>query len=105
MAYSSQSLFMQKELNQHIIDTVVANKIYVLRDKRGIALNASFSPDGLRFTTNKKGQNLFFKEGNYVERFIPQNKKNAFAQMAEITWLDKAYRLCVYNQVSVKIEA
>ena len=87
---------MKLNLNQHIINTIERNKMVVLRDKNGVALNASFSEEGLRWTTNKNGKKLFFKKGNYVEPFKPRISKDRFQTMAEMTWIEKAYRLSTY---------
>ncbi|MCB0370625.1 hypothetical protein [Mesotoga prima] len=100
---------------------------YVLRDKAtGIALNVSYTPEGLKWTMapNGSGKLIFFRKAHlirhynkttlqptkveiggdvrpsnkvYVEKFIPTNQPTNRAQKAEYTWTDKAYKMAVLN--------
>lgn len=84
--------------------------IFVLRRRRdNVALNVSYSEDGLKMTTNKVGKLLYYKKAFltsgkkvgdlspandvYVEKFEPRNHASAAAQIAEYTWVKKATHL------------
>lgn len=53
--------------NMYVLDNRIARfitdkKIYVLRDKKtGMALNASYTEDGLKWTTNNRGKLLYYE--------------------------------------------
>jgi len=106
-------------------------KMYVLRNaKTGQALNASYSEEGLKYTTSPNGKLMYFKDaklvrewdtdqngvpfivsvgfsGNLdpnpdviVEQFIPKNHSSARTQIAEYTAVSKAYRLLYHTERS-----
>lgn len=91
---------------------VYGKNLKVLRRKKdGMALNVSYTPEGLIWTSNKLGRALFYRrafvsqgrivgdlrasDDVYVERFKPVvtvGMPKDFAE-AERTWLAKALRL------------
>lgn len=109
-----------REINTEIVKYLSNNNLYVLRRKKdGVALNVSYTPEGLIWTCNKLGKALMFKntiiqygkfvgprngDGKlipdpsvYVEKFIPTNKPTESAQVAECTWVAKAMKLLSYS--------
>lgn len=92
-----------------LVERVTRSRLYVLRHKDGTALNVSYTEDGLKWTCNKRGKALYYKNAFiaggrivgdftpspdvYVEKFVPVNHSAYFKQMAESTWVDKAVRL------------
>lgn len=92
-----------------LVERVTKSNLYVLRHIDGTALNVSYTEDGLKWTCNRKGKALYFKNAFitkgklvgdttpatdvYVEKFVPVNHSAYFKQMAESTWVDKALRL------------
>lgn len=72
----------------------------VLRDRYGIALNVSYTIDGLRWTTDNRGRNLFQMKGTYTELFKPSIellKERSFKSKCEKRWVDKA-NVMLYEQ-------
>ena len=87
------------------------NLVVLRRKKDRMALNVSYSLEGLHWTCNKLGRALFFKrafvslrkiigdlapsEEVYVERFNPSTPVGASKEFvgAECTWAIKALRL------------
>lgn len=53
--------------NMYVLDNRISRfitdkKMYVLRDRKtGVALNASYSEDGLKWTTNNRGKLLYYE--------------------------------------------
>lgn len=95
-------------------------EVYVLRNSRThTALNSSYTPEGLYWTTNEDGKLLFFKNARiesvynsdytvtnlkivgdtrpsdkvYIEKFVPDNRPTKQGQIAEYTWVAKAQQL------------
>lgn len=93
--------------------------MYVLRDSRTkVALNSSYTPEGLYWTTNTYGKLVYFKNAKlqnvyrdnvltsvkivgdtrpsdkvYIEKFSPQNHHTTRGQISEYTWTAKAQQL------------
>ena len=113
-----------ERIEPRIANFVADQEFYVLRDSlTNKALNVSYTEDGLKWTTNATGKLIYFRNAkvqvnydkNYlpvstqfvgdtrpsnkvkVEKFIPTNHAFAKAQIAEYTWVDKAYRLAIQN--------
>lgn len=99
-----------KDIEPWVITFLGANNLKVLRRKKdGMALNVSYTEDGLKWTSNKVGRALYYKDGVikegkivssmeksnevYVEKFVPSNRKTAHAQSAECLWIHKAMKL------------
>lgn len=90
----------RKNNSENVLKRIHEKEFKVLRDKNGIALNVSYSDDGLKWTIDSKGKNLFYQKGNYVETFKPQYeilKENSFMSKCEKRWVDKANAL-LYEQ-------
>lgn len=110
-----------KPIDKSIKDFIVSRNIYVLRElKTGTALNASYTEEGLYWTTNGTGKLLCFRNARiervydknynvtnvrivgdtrfsnkvYIEKFVPTDKPSKRGQMAEYTWTNKAVWLC-----------
>jgi len=111
---------MRREIPQvepWMVQFIKDRDLVVLRDKRGKALNISFSEEGLRWTCNKYGRALYYEDaylkhiliddmwhpyisGNkekssrvVVEKFIPRNHTKLSYQIAEFMWCNKAIKL------------
>ena len=86
------------------------NRLKVLRRKKDhTALNISFTIEGLKWTTNKVGRSLYYKNAFlskgrfvgdltpsndvYVEDYFPQNRGDNRLQSAEMVWVNKAIAL------------
>lgn len=103
-----------KTIPAHVISYIAQHDLVVLRRKRdNVALNVSFTVQGLKWTCNKLGRALMFRrafvsQGRivpapntklelatdvYVEKFIPRNHETEEAQVAEYMWINKALRL------------
>lgn len=84
--------------------------MYVLRDKKTRKpLNIAMTVDGLKYTANKMGKalyfkNAFFRNGNIegdlapsdrvvIEKFQPNTERNYRYLKEELTWLKKANAL------------
>ena len=90
----------RQENSENVLKRIYEKEFKVLRDKNGIALNVSYSDDGLRWTLDSKGRNLFYRDGNYVETFKPEYailRQNSFMSKCEKRWVDKANAL-LYEQ-------
>lgn len=110
-----------KKIEQWIRQFVSERDLWVLRDKlTNKALNVSYSPEGLKYTTNKYGDLVYFNNAKlkkhnsklipvgdlgisskvYVEKFIPMDHKDFKLQIAEYLFADKGLRL-LYNNESI----
>ena len=97
-----------RQFDKDLQKLVARQRLLVLR-KRGsnVALNVSYTEDGLKWTCNKVGRLLYYKSGIikdgsiytkdtemssdvYVEPFVPRNFSNEEAQVIEYTWCKKA---------------
>jgi len=90
----------KQDNSENVLARIYEKNFRVLRDKDGIALNVSYSDDGLRWTVDSKGNNLYFKKGNYVEDFRPKQeilRQKSFMSKCEKRWVDKANAL-LYEQ-------
>lgn len=90
----------KQDNSENVLKRIYEKRFKVLRDPRGIALNVSYTDDGLKWTTDSKGKNLYFTEGNYVEDFKPDLKvirENSFRSKCEKRWVDKANSM-LYEQ-------
>jgi len=94
------------------IASYVRDRFWVLRRKKDNSpLNVSYTIDGLKWTSNKLGKALFFKDAYiskgkivgedlemsdevYVELFDPIEFHSIPLQRAELRFLDKALRMC-----------
>ena len=95
-----------REISPEIRQLIADKHMFVLRRKRdNVALNVSYSRDGLKWTSNKLGRCLMFKRAFvrngriepvgdygaqeatdvYTERFVPSNHDTESAQVAEYT--------------------
>ena len=84
----------------NVMQRIYEKEFKVLRNNDGIALNVSYTEDGLKWTFDSKGKNLYFTEGNYVETFKPSPKllkEKSFKSKCEKRWVDKANSL-LYEQ-------
>ena len=90
----------KQDNSENVLKRIYEKNFKVLRDKDGIALNVSYSEEGLKWTLDSKGNNLFFKKGNYVEDFKPKTeilRQHSFMSKCEKRWVDKANAL-MYEQ-------
>ncbi len=107
------------QIDENLARFISDNDMYVLRDVRtGQALNASFSIEGLYWSTDHSNRLLCFRNARlqpiykneiktnlrivgdtrlsekvYVEKFVPRNQTTLRGQLAEYTWMRKAYAL------------
>lgn len=105
-----------KPIDPEIRNFITRRNLYVLRDaKTGYALNTSYTPEGLYWTTNVSGKLLYFRNAYFkthyenevpvrvsiagdtrpsnkvfIEKFSPKNQNNIKGQMAEYTLTNKA---------------
>lgn len=115
---------IDKVIGQFIKD----KKMYVLRNaKTGQAINASYSEEGLKYTTLPNGKLVYFNDARlkrewamdsdgvpyivsvrfagdlrpnpevFVEQFVPKNHNSIRTQIAEYTVVSKAYRLLYHT--------
>lgn len=107
-----------KPIEEWIREFIRDRNLVVLRDRRGKALNVSYSIDGLKWTANKFGKLLYYKNcylgheevspGNWrpvfrgkmekspnvvVEKFVPRDHHNLGNQIAEYFWVQKAMKM------------
>lgn len=90
----------KQDNSENVLKRIYEKNFKVLRDPKGIALNVSYTEDGLKWTVDSKGKNLYFTEGNYVENFKPPIallKENSFRSKCEKRWVDKANSM-LYEQ-------
>jgi len=90
----------RQDNSENVLKRITENKFKVLRDRHGVALNVSYSHDGLKWTIDAKGRNLYYQDGNYVEDFRPSYrilKQNSFMSKCEKRWVDKANAM-LYEQ-------
>lgn len=111
-----------KPIEPSIRNFISGRKLYVLRDSQtGNALNTSYTPEGLYWTTNVSGKLIYFRNARlervydkttkepltvkivgdtrpndkvYIEKFVPRDRPTVRGQIAEYTWTDKAVWLC-----------
>lgn len=84
----------------NVLRRIHDSNFFVLRDRNGIALNVSYTIDGLRWTTDNRGRALFGLRGNYVEPFKPDItllRERSFKSKCEKRWVDKANSM-LYEQ-------
>jgi len=84
----------------NVMQRIYEKDFKVLRNANGVALNVSYTEDGLKWTYDSKGKNLYFAKGNYVEPFKPSLnllKERSFKSKCEKRWVDKANSL-LYEQ-------
>jgi hypothetical protein len=113
-----------KPIDSSIQGFISSKNIYVLRDaKTGTALNTSYTPEGLYWTSNASGKLICFRNAKlvrtynakyeltsvkiagdtrfsnkvYIEKFIPTDKPTKRGQIAEYTWTNKAVWLCAQS--------
>lgn len=90
----------QENNSENVLQRIYEKNFKVLRNANGIALNVSYTDDGLKWTFDQKGNNLYFQEGNYVETFKPDPKvlnNLSFKSKCEKRWVDKANSM-LYEQ-------
>lgn len=79
-----------RALPASLIDWVAKNELCVLRNEKGVALNVSYTEEGLKWTCNKYGRSLYYRDAYVVngkivgkdlrpsksirvEKFVPTN--------------------------------
>lgn len=99
-----------KFIEPWVISFFKTQSLVVLRRKKdNFPLNVSYTEDGLKWTANKIGRCLYFKDGFirggkidssmelsdevYVSHFVPINHRSESAQSAECLWTKKALGL------------
>jgi hypothetical protein len=90
----------KQDNSENVLKRIYEKRFKVLRDPQGIALNVSYTDDGLKWTTDSKGKNLYFTKGNYVEDFKPDLniiREKSFRSKCEKRWIDKANSM-LYEQ-------
>ncbi len=90
----------KQDNSENVLKRIYEKGFKVLRDPNGIALNVSYTDDGLKWTTDSKGKNLYFTDGNYVEDFKPDLnviREKSFRTKCEKRWIDKANSM-LYEQ-------
>lgn len=90
----------KQDNSENVLKRIYEKGFKVLRDPNGIALNVSYTDDGLKWTTDSKGKNLYFTDGNYVEDFKPDLnviRQKSFRSKCEKRWIDKANSM-LYEQ-------
>lgn len=111
------------QFNENISELIISGGFYVLRDKAtGMALNSSFSREGLKWSTDRLGRLIYYPKARlvsdiidgkhvveirgdltpskrvYIELFKPKSQPSARAQVAEFQWSHKALKLMYYVQ-------
>lgn len=109
---------MSNIFNQTISDLIVSGSFYVLRDRQtGMALNTSFTKEGLKWSTDRMGRLIMYPKGRlvvdtvdgetkleirgnltpsnrvYTELFTPKTHTSSRNQIAEYQWSNKALKL------------
>jgi hypothetical protein len=97
-----------RQIADEAINFIGSYTLYVLRDSSGVALNVSYSPEGLQWSAGNDGKMLSVQSGyisrgtkvildptpkGVIELFRPKNRKWKKAQMAELSAVRRAYRL------------
>lgn len=111
------------QFNENISDLIISGSFWVLRDKvTGMALNSSFTKEGLKWSTDRLGRLIYYPKARlvvdkidgqqvveirgdltpskrvYMELFKPKSQPSARAQVAEFQWSNKALKLMYYVQ-------
>lgn len=98
-----------KPLEKNLVRFISDRNLKILRDKRGTALNVSYTEDGLKWTTTIVGRLPYFKNAVLVsgrmvgdltpstevtvEDFVPYDHPSPGAQIAEYAAIKKATHL------------
>ena len=89
-----------KDNSQEVLNRIASNNFKALIDNKGIPLNVSYTEDGLKFTVDAKGKNLYFAKHTKVIDFKPTKElvqETSFKSKCYKRWIDKANSMC-YDQ-------
>lgn len=91
---------MEPDNSKHVLDRINKANLVVLVDEKNIPLNVSFTEDGLKFTYDSKGRNLYDLPTTKVLPFKPDPdilKEKSFRAKCLKRWVDKGNAL-LYEQ-------
>jgi len=97
------------KLEKNLVRFIQGRHLKILRDKKGTALNVSYTEDGLKWTTTIVGRLPYFKDAVlvsgrmvgdlspstevYVEDFVPYDHSTTRGQIAEYAAIKKGTHL------------
>lgn len=94
---------MTQHNSKEVLDRIYKENFVVLEDSKGIPLNVSFTEDGLKWTYDSKGRNMYYRSDTRVRPFRPDPKVlNELSFLSKCTkrWIDKANALLYLQRLN-----